>query len=87
MIIKTEEFDKDGVTMIKEYIGPNKDTITGIVEYAKPASTYEMDAKPDFKAAATPPELSMTEKLMSQLLLNQATIVQRLNTLEEGHNV
>lgn len=82
MIIKTEEFDKNGVTMIKEYIGPNKDTITGTAEYAKSMlfSTYETSIKSDFKMY----ELSMTEKLMSQLLLNQATIIQRLNTLEEG---
>lgn len=85
MIIKTEEFEKYGIPMIREYVGPTKDKITGIIEQGKPAE-HTFDPLAAVNTVGNPelikPEIPMNEKLMSKLLLNQAIIMQKLNSLE-----
>ena len=43
MLIRTETFTKEGVEMIREVYGPDEDTVSATIEYAKP---IEGEAQP-----------------------------------------
>lgn len=50
MLIKTEEYIKDGIEMVCEYYGPDENTVSGTIEYAKPVEGGEAPEEPEQEA-------------------------------------
>lgn len=85
MTIKTEKFVKDGIPMVREYIGPNEDLVTSVIERGESLKNTD-EVKPlyeDTENQSLEYE-NMNTKLMAQLLLNQAMILKRMDDLEAG---
>lgn len=58
MFIKQEEFIKDGVAMVRECYGPDEETITSTIEYAKPTEDV-MPEQPE-------PEATQLDRIEAQ---------------------